>query len=84
MAQDEVLTPLSDDGMIAEEKIFIDCICVPEDTSVEDITSIFRFKGKDYIVEKPKICASSHMTRETLEERGSGTVTIVMSFYDYN
>ncbi|PWA94553.1 vesicle-associated protein 1-2 [Artemisia annua] len=44
MAQDQVLT--------AEEKIFIDAIRVPKGTFVEDITSIFRFKGKDYIVKE--------------------------------
>ncbi|GJU73927.1 hypothetical protein Tco_1265332 [Tanacetum coccineum] len=73
--------------MIAEEKIFVDYICILEDTdtSVEDITSIFRFKGEDYIVEKPKICASSHMTLETLEVKvglSEGDLLRITTFRD--
>ena len=47
MGQDQVL--------IAEEKIFIEAIRVPKGTFVEDITSIFRFKGKNYKVRNQKM-----------------------------
>ncbi|GKD64312.1 hypothetical protein Tco_1306420, partial [Tanacetum coccineum] len=82
-----VLTALSD-GVIAEEKIFIDQIFVPKGTSVEDIRFVFRFKGKDYIVKQPKACIDVNpVIQETMsenEETGLRMVTIVISFFDYN
>ncbi|PWA98951.1 hypothetical protein CTI12_AA014300 [Artemisia annua] len=81
MVQDQVL--------IAEEKIFIDNIRVPIGTSAKDIKSIFRFKGKGYIVKTPKLCLADvdPMILETRSEvavRDLRRVTIVRSLFDYN
>ncbi|GKA98708.1 hypothetical protein Tco_0826645 [Tanacetum coccineum] len=50
------VTRMAQDQVVTAEKIFVDIICMPKGTSLEDIRSLFRFKGKDYIVKKPKGC----------------------------
>ncbi|GJV01682.1 RNA-directed DNA polymerase, eukaryota, partial [Tanacetum coccineum] len=80
MAQDQVVT--------AEEKIFVDIICMSKGTSLEDIRSLFRFKGKDYIVKKPKGCIDVNpviqVKMSETEETDIRTVPVVISFFDYN